>query len=258
MNVKTASIGGGLFGLGALFGWAVTADWYDHKNEERFSILEDQVATLRRRANNAYEGQMNDGLKYRSKVEHLEGQIEVLKAENALLTGEGSVQDTDETADEETQETVEETRSNLKKLIDSYSPEGSSAEEFSEEATRAQQQATPPFVISEEEFAHGEDGFDYDKITLTYYPRHRILLDDEDDPVDDVAFTAGWRNLSAFGRDSTMDDTVYIRNHAMRTDFEVVKDEEELPLHIKYGMRKEEFLANTKAGLIKLRPEDRD
>jgi hypothetical protein len=72
-----------------------------------------------------------------------------------------------------------------------------------------------------------------------------------------VGNTLGWKNLSQFGGESGDPDTVFIRNQRLETDFEVVRDDESpLPLHIQYGMGKEEFKVNKAAGTLRLRDED--
>jgi hypothetical protein len=83
------------------------------------------------------------------------------------------------------------------------------------------------------------------------------LLDDDNDPVDDIAGMIGWRSLSNFGGESGDPDVVFVRNDRLLSDFEVVRDDEsELPLHVKYGMSEEEFKTNKAAGTLKLRRED--
>ena len=156
-------------------------------------------------------------------------------------------------------ETPEETRSNLQAIIDQYTANPQDRDNFVEHSSASlEPDYQPPFVISQEKFAYDEDeGDEYDKLTLTYYPDDRVLLDEDDEVIDDINYTVGWRNLSQFGTDTTDADVVFIRNRRMRTDFEVVRDAESpLPLHVKYGMGKEEFQVNNAAGTLKLRRED--
>lgn len=118
----------------------------------------------------------------------------------------------------------------------------------------------PPKVISLEEYNnHGEDdeGEDYAKVTLTYYPKAQVLLDEDQEPIDDVEAYVGWRALSQFGGMSGNADVVYVRNRRMETDFEVERETEaDLPLHVQFGMPHMEFESNRAAGKIKLREED--
>ena len=269
MNIKFLSAGAGLFGLGALFGWALTADHYDNKlkhHEERLDILEERVKVLRQRANNTLDEHMKNNALYGDRILELEGMLKgagvdfvptfEVPESNSEISPAG---ESEETIDEEA---YEETRSNLQRIIDQYVPtdEDAGVEKMVEAAAKMEADRTiPPYVISRDRFAlDEEDGQYFDKITLTYYPRDRMLLDDEEEPIEDVPGTVGWKNLRQFGGESGDPDIVYIRNHRLSTDFEVVREEEgELPLHVKYGMGREEFAANKAAGIIKLRPEDR-
>lgn len=162
-------------------------------------------------------------------------------------------------------ETVEETRSNLQKLIDSFiNVEGASpAEDFDGEMAHGSNALTtatrPPYVITQEDYAFGEDGQYFDKVTITWYPRDRVLLDDADEIIADrdIPKIVGNKSLQSFGHLSMDDDTVFVRNERMETDFEVLRENElPLPTHIRYGMDKTTFDTHRAAGLIKMRPED--
>lgn len=172
---------------------------------------------------------------------------------------EREIHDSEDWEEPVTDETVAEARSNLLNLIDRYIPNEEEAENFVRHAAPAVLDKTPPFVISQQTFAYDdeEDGAHYDKITLTWYPGDRVLLDDQDELVEDVAGTVGWKNLSQFGAESNDPDVVFIRNRRMKCDFEVVREEESpLPTHVRYGMDKTEFDTYKASGLIKFRPED--
>lgn len=254
MDIKKIAAGVGLVGYGALWGWAITADKYD-------------------RAVDALSGRVDvlgDRLKWTRDQLQIEG-LERLKLEERFadqLKGDGDILETgtieavadDEEEEEYSEEKTEEIRSNLQGIIDHYTGNPEQRDQFVNVATEATTDRTPPFVITMEKFAWDEEeGHEYDKITLTYYPKHRTLLDDEEDPVEDVANLVGWKNLNQFGGVSGDPEVVYIRNRRLRTDFEVVRDtENDLPLHVKYGMPREEFRVSRAAGVLKLRPEDRD
>jgi len=238
----------GAFGFGALAGWAVTADIYEKRMKQETAQLDELVA---------------------NKTEHiwaLQDRIEYLTRNDEAANGDPNQISTDELIETQGEielpedETPEETRTNLQRLIDTYTADPDAQEEFVNMTTQStEDDNAPPFVISRATYAWDEEGEHFDKITLTYYPRDRVLLDDEEDPIKDVVRTVGWRSLSQFGGESEDPDVVFIRNRRMETDFEVIKDEETpLPLHVKYGMEKEEFRANKAAGLIKFRQEDDD
>ena len=75
-----------------------------------------------------------------------------------------------------------------------------------------------PYVISPFDF--GEiDG--YNQISLTYYA-DGILEDDANDIVTDVDELIGAGSLNTFGEYE--DDSVFVRNEYLRTDFEILKD----------------------------------
>lgn len=115
----------------------------------------------------------------------------------------------------------------------------------------------PPMVISLDEYNSSDEGDDYAKITLTYYPKQQVLLDEDQEPIDDVESYVGWRALNRFGDMSGNSDIVYVRNRRMETDFEVERETEaDLPLHVQFGMPHMEFESNRAAGKIKLREED--
>lgn len=157
-------------------------------------------------------------------------------------------------------ETLEETRSNLQGIIDKYTASPEDRDEFvSAVLEPPSQKDAAPYVITKEDFAWGEDeGSDYDKKTLTYYPNQRLLLDEDEEVIDNVPQIVGWRNLQRFGDESGDPDTVFIRNRKLRTDFEVVRElEAKPPLHVAYGMDRETFRAQRAAGLIRVRPEDK-
>lgn len=155
-------------------------------------------------------------------------------------------------------ETLEETTSNLQAIIDQYTNNPNDRDEFVAAALEPpSQRDAAPFVIPKETFAWDDEGDEYDKKTLTYFPQQRLLLDEEEEIIDDVPQIVGWRNLSRFGDESGDADTVFVRNRKLRTDFEVVRElEAKPPLHVAYGMDRETFRANRAAGLIRLRPED--
>ena len=79
-----------------------------------------------------------------------------------------------------------------------------------------------PYVIPPEEF--GET--DYDIISLTYYADN-ILVDDSDEKIlnSKVDELIGVDSLSHFGEYD--DDAVYVRNDALKRDYEILRSERE-------------------------------
>lgn len=75
-----------------------------------------------------------------------------------------------------------------------------------------------PFVISPDEF--GEDP-NYQTVSLTLY-EDGVLTDDYDDIVVGVDDLVGEDSLTHFGEYE--DDSVFVRNESMQTDFEILRD----------------------------------
>jgi hypothetical protein len=255
----------GAFGFGALVGWAVTADIHENQfKRERAdydSMLGEKTEHIW-----ALQDHIERTWSASSKVVTTDVPFDPIQASTDQLEFNdvtvGPTQDEPVVEDDyevPEGETPEETRSNLQKLIDAYTANQDTVDEFVDIASPSASGKSLPSVISKGTYAWSEEGDSFEKITLTYYPRDRVLLDDEEDPIEDVANTVGWRNLSQFGGESEDPDVVFVRNRRLETDFEVIKEETRpLPLHVKYGMEKDEFRANRAAGLIKLRQEDDD
>jgi hypothetical protein len=266
----------GAFGLGALVSWAVTADIHENRaSRERAGYDElladktEHIFALKREQQNVSR-QLHQTLLRVGEIElPVETVLENVNIHSISIDPEPnafgeSIQivepevEAQEDEEQDREETPEETKRNLQSLIDAYTNDPEAQEQFVEIATSVQEyDKTPPFVISRDVFAYDEEGEHYEKITLNYFARDRVLLDDDEDPMDDIAGMIGWRNLSRFGDESHDPNVVFVRNRRLQTDFEVVKDDEaQLPLHVKYGMGREEFRVNRAAGLIKLRRED--
>lgn len=76
-----------------------------------------------------------------------------------------------------------------------------------------------PYVIPPEEFGEKDD---YDRISLSYYSDH-ILADEDDQLLEDVDDVVGFDSLTHFGEYE--DDSVYVRNDRLKTDYEILRDE---------------------------------
>lgn len=79
-----------------------------------------------------------------------------------------------------------------------------------------------PYVITHEEFV-GDD--EYEKITLTYFMRDQVLMNEAEEVADDTDDLVGDDNLRHFGVGSQDPNIVYIRNLSVSTDFEVILDQ---------------------------------
>lgn len=267
MNRKLVAISGGSFALGALLSWAITADVLENKarlNRAAFRrVIEGQQKTIFDLHDGMFQGEPINKDALDEAHTHL---LEDLQPQTLEI-----VTPIDETADaqelqaklendEVDEEEFEAIRSNLQNIIDEYAGSPESRDEFVEIASKRikAEKNEPPFVIPVRLFAWDEDeGNDFLKTTLTFYSRERVLVDEDEEGIDhkDVDEYVGWKNLNRFGDQSDDPDVVYIRNRRLSTDFEVVRSDEKLPLHVQYGMRQEEYNLANAAGLIKFREE---
>lgn len=293
MNWKIVATAVGFAGWGAAVGWAITTDSYEKKLELkratnstlREMLYEANTENDDLRALLTTPKPFEDGTVEihspepltpadvgtsrtinKAKIHDVSLDAEPNAFDESIAVIEPEIapkEDTSETdvtgdTEEAPEETVEETRTNLQALIDKYAASPEDRDEFIESAVAHQGSMTdPPFVIPRESFAWDEEGEHYEKTTVTYYPASRVVLDEDDEVIDDPGVTLGWRNLSRFGEESGDLDTVFVRNRRIMTDFEVVRDEDSpLPLHVKYGLGREEFNVATAAGTLRLREED--
>lgn len=92
------------------------------------------------------------------------------------------------------------------------------ANKYTGEKGGAEDMADEPYVISPYDF--GElDG--YSEIELTYYADD-TLEDDEGNIITDVDELVGSKSLLTFGEYE--DDSVFVRNERLKTDFQILKD----------------------------------
>jgi hypothetical protein len=73
-------------------------------------------------------------------------------------------------------------------------------------------------VISPAEFDTEDD---YEVYSLTYYA-DGVLADEQNNPIEDVDNMVGRDSLNHFGEYE--DDSVHVRNDAMKCDFEILRD----------------------------------
>ena len=60
---------------------------------------------------------------------------------------------------------------------------------------------------------------DYDLVSLEYYA-DKVLVDEDDHPIQDVEYMVGEDSLEHFGEYE--EDAVYVRNDLIKTDFEIL------------------------------------
>lgn len=276
MRNKLIAAGAGLFGYGVLWGWAIGADLADNRAKDRVDTLTDVVT------------RQADRLEYMQEllesIPMTEEELETISKTTASLpaeeeaapdvsepaavvgtTPEGRVaySDADEVVERPIPpgESPAETESNLRRIIDQYVKDEDEVHDFTSRVlAHENSDKSPPFVISQQVFALelDEEGEKFDKVVLTYYPHERVLVNDDEETEDDLEALIGWESLGSFGGDDHGDpDVVYVRNPRLRTDFEVVREtENKPPLHVLYGMDKQQFAVQRAAGVIRVRPED--
>ena len=75
-----------------------------------------------------------------------------------------------------------------------------------------------PYVISPDRFGEKKD---YDTVILTYYA-DKVLANESGDPMMDYSDIIGENSLNRFGEYE--DDSVFVRNDALKCDFEILLD----------------------------------
>lgn len=106
-------------------------------------------------------------------------------------------------------EDLEEELEEYAELTNLYSSEKGGAEKV---------EVAKPYVISPYDFGEIDE---FHTISLTYYA-DGVLEDDEQNIVTDVDELIGEQSLTTFGEYE--DDSVFVRNERLQTDFEILKD----------------------------------
>lgn len=75
-----------------------------------------------------------------------------------------------------------------------------------------------PHIIEPKEFGEG----DYEEVSLTHYA-DGVLTDEQDNPIEDVDGIVGEDYAEHFGEYE--DDSVFVRNDRLQTDFEILADQ---------------------------------
>ncbi len=79
-----------------------------------------------------------------------------------------------------------------------------------------------PFIIDQELFLQEDNERSVPKITLTWFAGDGVLSDESDEPIEDIDHVVGRANLDRFGHKSNDSRVVYIRNHKLGADYEVL------------------------------------
>lgn len=240
MLKKLVLVGLGSFAYGASVSWALVADAYElrmRRNQLALkSVIENQSATIIAQ---------RDLLLQRDRTP--------VMVEDALDDGKDAA--SERRRDEEiARETPQETRKKLQNQIDTYLGSARNPEDRAEFDSQVQHFEetgfAKPFVISKAVFAFDpEEGDAYDKVSLTWYEREQLLID-EDNEVLDLEDFIGHQALNEFGHEDV--NTVFVRNRKLQTDFEVYCELEESPPLLALAEEERETFARDKAaGVMK-------
>lgn len=232
------------FGIGAAAGGGVTYLVTKKKLEKKFAdIADEEIASVKKtyalmRKEPPYDDPATAAQAYIDRVQELEytaGEaVETLVEEtiedaiDAVETAERTIEIAQELDDEddEDDEDVSERPALLSnifeeaKRVHAERSLAHSPEEFDELSGR---DPHAPFRIPTVEFF--DDSNEFSKITITYYEGDDTLADDRDGILPDIDSVIGRDAVHNFGADSDNKDIVYIRNEALTTDFEVVREE---------------------------------
>ena len=78
-----------------------------------------------------------------------------------------------------------------------------------------------PYIISPDDFDNGND-IDHTMISLVYYNGDKVLADEQNEVIEDIADTVGEDFAEHFGEYE--DDSVFVRNERLKCDYEIQKD----------------------------------
>lgn len=79
-----------------------------------------------------------------------------------------------------------------------------------------------PYVISAEEFGETPPG--WQQLTITYFAKDKVLVDDKNEPIQLINKTTGPLSPLSFGGVSGDAHLCYVRNQLLEIDFEIVLD----------------------------------
>lgn len=113
-----------------------------------------------------------------------------------------------EDLDEDEEEPVEDDMNDYQRLVNTYI----------EEKGGAEQMGNQPYVISPYDYGELDD---YEQVELTYY-LDNILEDEDGHIVTNADELIGPKALNTFGEYE--DDSVFVRNDMLRTDYQILKD----------------------------------
>ena len=125
----------------------------------------------------------------------------------------------DEMADEEDDyEPTEEEKKDYEGMIDSTGYRNYSTKKEVKKEEKEEEEMDKPYVISPDEFDENDD---YKTVSLTYY-EDGVLADEHDNVITDVEDLIGINPAEHFGEYEQ--DSVFVRDDANKTDYEILAD----------------------------------
>lgn len=174
---------------GALFGWQMCRYIYEKSFRAEHEILEDSIRTLKKEAKRARELQKDI-------VE-------------------------DENGNEPEHRVPMNTNEEMKNSIDISA--------LKRDVKKANEEVFSPVnsdieIISEEEFFN--PSVNHEVVELAYWALDKTLADDQDEMLDNEESIVGSDWANHFGEAPDDPDVVYVRNHRLKTDFEILRKDE--------------------------------
>lgn len=104
---------------------------------------------------------------------------------------------------------------------------------YADQLERADVSNCGSYIITDQEFA--DEMLHYDKITMFYYSLDDVLTDEHESIVDDVDGTVGDETLNLFADMPPSQNTIWVRNERIASDFEIVRLDQSFEDHIMGG-----------------------
>lgn len=188
-NVLTKTI---IFAAGAAIGSAVTWKLLKTKYEE---IANEEIRSVKET--------------FSRRLETLESESKKMAAIGEKLT---------EGFKDGLKEGSEPVKNSVNKVVNNYEQLISNLGYKGEEGEDEEMKIEKPYVIAPDEFG---DMVEYDTVSLTYY-EDGVLTDEMDEIIEDVDSIVGVESLTHFGEYE--DDSVFVRNDRLKTDYEILLD----------------------------------
>ena len=190
-----------IFVAGASIGVAATWQFFKAKYEQ---IANEEIASVK----DVYSKRIHEANISDTKPEVVEDKndIQASKESEEVDDDKNDIQ-----TNKESEEVDDEDINEYKKLASVYKND--------EKEKGGEAMANEPYVIKPEEFGDS----DYDLVSLNYYA-DKVLVDEDDNPIEDIDYLVGEDSLKHFGEYE--DDSVFVRNDNLKTDFEILLVEE--------------------------------